>query len=251
MAFFCGIGCAGRRHDGGRGPCRETQGSGRLQLSRQGSGWSTTIRTRRRHERSLGLGCRLQGHARVRTSCFCSGTDFPYEELHAQDPQDRADRRTLRERLGRPLQARSGPVRRCRATRSKTLLPLVQPQVDRSFLDGRHARASRRARGSKLRLRRSRQHATADPPRARRRHAGRTRRTGRRIHHRHPGCAPSGVPCYLRPPRAGDFLPARSTTGRWLTPCRRRFEAADGLSRATGDLSVRRWRAGDAPGASC
>ena len=102
----------------------------------------------------------------------------------------------------------------------QALLPLVKPKADRAFLDAMLEQHDGRA-AEAPRLRRSRRQAAADPPRVRRRHAGRTGRPGRRVHHRHRDVRRLGRPLPAAPRRAGDSS-ARSTTGRWPTPCRRR-----------------------------
>ena len=130
------------------------------------------------------------------------GTDFPYESFMPKTPKmAKIDVRA--ERLGRRCKLDLGLCGDVGDT-LRALLPLVQPQVDRSFLDGMlglHVAAQRKLRAYVDHV----EHATADPPRARRRHAGRTRRTGRRFHHRHRDVRRLGCP--LPAHRQGPAFP--------------------------------------------
>ena len=205
-----------RRARRGRGPGREAQGAGRLQLPRQGVGRARQPQ-RRGHDRAARLGRCLQGDARVRRPP-AARHGLPLRELHADGPQDRPDR-PPRRAAGPAVEARPGPVRR--RPRDDPGPAAAGGAEGRPGVSGRHARTAPGRAAEAPRLRRSRRQAAADPPRVRRRHAGRAGRPGRRVHHRYRDVLPSGAPATCGAAQAGGSS-ARSTTARWPTPCRRR-----------------------------
>ena len=128
-----------RRARRGRGPGPEAQGAGRLRLPRQGM---ARVRqpVRRGHDRPLGLGGRVQGHARMRRPAV-AWHGFPLRDLHADEPPGRPDRPSRRA-AGPAVQARPGPVRRC--PRHDPSPAAARGAEGRPDVPGRHARTAKK-----------------------------------------------------------------------------------------------------------
>ncbi len=215
VTLFCGSGCAGA-HDDVVALAENSQGAGRLCLPRQGMG---RIRQplRRRHDRTAGLGRRVQGHARVRPLALARH-GFSLRHVHAVEPAGRPDRHPRRA-PGPAIEARPGPLRR-RARYHSGAVAAPGAEI-RSRVPGRHARTPGRGPAEAPRLCGTRRHAAADPPGVRRRHARRTGGEGRGLQHGHRHVYRLGRAAIFTPPRVGGSS-VHSITARWPTPCPRR-----------------------------
>ncbi len=147
------------------------------------------------------------------------GTDFPYESFMPTNLQiAQIDLRA--ERLGRRSKLDLGLCGDVRDT-IQALLPLVQPKSDRSFLDAmleQHKVALRKLRTYVDRVTTRRpihpEYVAATLDELAAQDAVFTMDTGM--------CYRLGCPLLAAPQRVGDSS-ARSTTGRWPTPCRRQL----------------------------